>query len=182
MKGGHEPSPAGTNSPSLKVLGLGSVFVCLSVYQYPVQLLPCGGGFALPLLLAAHLHSCPPGLHDRHRLLSHPFPGWPALQLPPQTEGAACGRGGPCGEPAGGRMGQKEQKPPGEKGRRGRDWGRLLGSSCFCLQLFSLLPGRPLPGWSSSCYLTLGIQDICAGHCRDSYPESLPFMTLFPRH
>lgn len=52
------------NSHSLKVLALGSGALSLFVYQHPVQLLPCCGGLALPLLLATHLHSCPSRLHD----------------------------------------------------------------------------------------------------------------------
>lgn len=51
MKGGHEPSPAGTSFLSLKVLGLGSVFhlsVCLPVPRpaAPMRWWPCSTPFS----------------------------------------------------------------------------------------------------------------------------------------
>lgn len=61
--------------------------------QHPVELLPRCSGPAVPLLLAAHLHSCPALIHDWHRMLPYPLPGGTALQLSAQTQGPAC-RGG----------------------------------------------------------------------------------------
>lgn len=57
--------------------------------QHPVELLARRGGPAVPLLLAAHLHSRPALVHDRHRVLPYALPGGTALQLAAQAEGAA---------------------------------------------------------------------------------------------
>lgn len=61
--------------------------------QHPVELLPCCSGPAVPLLLAAHLHSCPALIHDWYRVLPYPLPGGTALQLAAQTQGPARGGG-----------------------------------------------------------------------------------------
>lgn len=61
--------------------------------QHPVELLPRCSGPAVPLLLAAHLHSCPALIHDWHRVLPYPLPGGTALQLSAQTQGPARGGG-----------------------------------------------------------------------------------------
>lgn len=110
-----------------------------------------------------------------------PTPSWlvPALQLLPKLKELPVEEVGHLGRARCGGW-DRGTEAPGREGRAGRGWGRLLGSSCLCLQLFSLLL-ELLPGWSSSCYLTLGIQDI-REYCRDSYPESLPLVTLFLRY
>lgn len=69
---------------------LTQVFLSL---QHPLELLARRGGSAVPLLLAAHLHSCAALVHDRHRVLPYALPGGTALQLSAETEGAACGGG-----------------------------------------------------------------------------------------
>ncbi len=68
--------------------------VCLSLsLQYSFQLCSCGGGFALPVLLAAHLHPCAAHLHGGHRLLSHALPSRYSVQLTTKAQGAASGGG-----------------------------------------------------------------------------------------
>jgi len=57
--------------------------------QHPLELFARCGGPAVPLLLAAHLHSRSALIHDRHCVLPDPLPGGTALQLSAQTEGAA---------------------------------------------------------------------------------------------
>lgn len=61
----------------------------------------------------------------------------------------------------GGRLVWRKEGTEGtETPRRGGGGGpRLLGSSPLCTQLLSFLLGRSFPGWSYSCYLTLGIQE-----------------------
>ena len=56
-----------------------SLFV--SQHQYPVHLHACGGGTALPLLLATHFHPRASRVHVGYRLLSHTLPGGAAVQL-----------------------------------------------------------------------------------------------------
>lgn len=71
-------------------------FVALSLHQHSVQLRARGGGAALPVLLAAHLHPSAAWLHAGYSLLSHSLPGGAAVQLFTQIEGAACGGGQYC--------------------------------------------------------------------------------------
>lgn len=61
--------------------------------QYSFQLCSCGGGFALPVLLAAHLHPCAAHLHGGHCLLSHAFPSGYFVQLTAKAQGTTCGGG-----------------------------------------------------------------------------------------
>lgn len=61
--------------------------------QHSFQLCSCGGGFALPLLLAAHLHPCAPHLHGGHRLLPDSFLSGYFIQLAAKAQGTACGGG-----------------------------------------------------------------------------------------
>lgn len=61
--------------------------------QYSFKLCSCRGGFAVPVLLAAHLHPCATHLHGGHRLLSHAFPSGDSLQLAAQAQGTARGGG-----------------------------------------------------------------------------------------
>lgn len=73
---------------------IGWLTVCCSLsLQYSFKLCSCCGGFAVPVILAAHLHSCATHLHGGHRLLSHAFPSGDSLQLAAQAQGSACGGG-----------------------------------------------------------------------------------------
>lgn len=65
-------------------------------FQHALQVLPRHGGPPVPLHLAAHLHPRAAAFHDRHRVLAHPLPHRPALQLPAPPEGAPGGGGEPC--------------------------------------------------------------------------------------
>lgn len=76
--------------------GVDSQLVAFILHQHPLQLHARGGGAALPVLLAAHLHPSAAWLHAGYCVLSHPLPGGAAVQLFTQTEGAACGRGQCC--------------------------------------------------------------------------------------
>lgn len=66
------------------------------IFQHSFQVLPCHGGPTVPLHLAAHLHPRAAAFHDRHRVLAHPLPHRPALQLLASPEGAPSGGGEPC--------------------------------------------------------------------------------------
>lgn len=71
------------------------VFVCLILcdlarsLQRAVSVWPCSAGAAVPLHLAAHLHTCATSQHAGHQLLPHPIPHWGAGTLPSTAAGAA---------------------------------------------------------------------------------------------
>lgn len=87
---------------------------------------------------------------------------------------------GHLGNPLAGKGGGRN-KPPGRKGREGT--GGEQGTGIFSF----LTSGTPYLAYSFS--LGAGVTPLiwpwesggleaCGGHCRDSYPESLPPMTL----
>lgn len=61
--------------------------------QHFVSVLPCRGGSALPLHLAAYVHPCAPPLHARYRLHPHPLYSRPPLQFPASAQRSAHRRG-----------------------------------------------------------------------------------------
>lgn len=70
-----------------------NVYVFFLFPQHFVSVLPCRGGSALPLHLAAYVHPRAPPLHARYRVHPHPLYSRPPLQFPAPTQRAAHRRG-----------------------------------------------------------------------------------------
>lgn len=69
------------------------IFLCFPDLQHPLPVLSRHCGPALPLRVAAHLHSRAPPCYARHRLHSDAVHRRPAVQFSPPADRASPGRG-----------------------------------------------------------------------------------------
>lgn len=114
-------------------------------------------------------------------MLSYSFPGWPALQLPPQTEGASCGGGEPLG-----RLWEGRNQNPTVGGKEGRGEGReavgifFLASEPLYPALISFSPGGLTQAGGISVIWpgNLGGLEAWQRALQNSFPEPLQLMTL----